>query len=58
MSRLIDDYRKQAETCRKLASNGRDAFQKTELLKLADQWETLANEREKMLKTQAKLRSV
>lgn len=48
----VEEYRKHAEECRAMASRMRNAPQREQLLYLARQWDGLADEREKMLRSQ------
>ena len=54
----VEGFRKHAEECRAMASKMRNAPQREQLLFLAKQWDDLAEEREKMLKAQAKLSEI
>jgi len=51
----VEEYRKHAEECRAMASKMRNAPQRDQLLRLAEQWESLADDRQNMLRQQAKL---
>jgi len=51
----VEAYRKHAEECRAMASKMRNAPQRDQLLRLAEQWESLADDRQNMLRQQAKL---
>jgi hypothetical protein len=51
----VREYRQHAEECRALAAKVRYPDHKAQLLDLASRWETLADEREKMLAQRRKL---
>ena len=53
----VAELRKQAEVLRASASKEENAIVKASLLKLADQCEALANERERFLELQEKIRT-
>ncbi len=46
----LRDYREFAEQCRMMAKSGRNALQKSQFLRLADQWEAIARTHRKFLK--------
>jgi hypothetical protein len=52
----VHEYRKHADECRALASKAMNADHRQRLLGLAAQWDALAEDREKLLKTQNRLR--
>jgi hypothetical protein len=53
----LRDFREQAAECRALASKSRNQEYKTQLLELVVRWETLADEREKLLEAQRRLQA-
>ena len=44
--RKVTDYRRYADTCRKLSLDARDLEAKRQLMEMASAWTLLANERE------------
>ena len=54
MERVIE-YRKNAEECREIAGKLRDPGQREQLLKIAQHWDDLAEEREKYLQVRKRL---
>ena len=55
MTMKIADYRKHAEECRRLAKGAGPDHIRDELLKMAENWDKLAEGREKHLARRAKL---
>lgn len=49
MEKIIEEYRKHAEDCRAMAASMNYPDLRAEILKLADFWDHLANEREMFL---------
>jgi hypothetical protein len=47
--RKIEEYRRRAEDCRKLAASVTDEDAKQQLLQMADTWDNLARNREEQL---------
>ena len=45
---MAAEYRKHASECRKLARGAQNEQQRSQFLSLAESWETLAKEREKL----------
>ena len=54
----VEDYREHAQECRAMAAKAINADHRQRLLDLAAQWDALADDREKLLKSQQKLRDV
>ncbi|HEX5279445.1 MAG TPA: hypothetical protein VFW28_05165 [Micropepsaceae bacterium] len=50
-----EEYRNYAEECRMIASGMRDAAIRAQMLAMAEQWDSLADEREKVIAIRAKL---
>lgn len=46
----LREYREFAEQCRMMAKSARNAVQKSQFLRLADQWEAIAKTHRKFLK--------
>ena len=53
----LKDFREQAEECRTLAAKSSNSSYCSQLLDLAARWDTLADEREKLLDAQRRLHS-
>lgn len=51
--KTVVDYRRHAEECRALAKQMKVGEQRDQLLKMAETWETLANERQRTLRVGA-----
>lgn len=47
----LAEYRRQAKECRSIAAKAKGADYQAQLLDLARQWDALADEREKLLKS-------
>jgi hypothetical protein len=50
-----NEYREHAQECRQLARNAQNVGQRTQLLEMAQTWENLALERERLLREQEEL---
>jgi hypothetical protein len=50
--KLASEHRAQAEACRVVARTARNATSRAQLLRLAEQWDNLAAERERSLEAQ------
>jgi hypothetical protein len=51
----VEAYREHARECREMAGKALTADHRRRLLELAAQWEALAEDREKLIKTQQRL---
>ena len=51
----LHEFHEQAQECRALAAKAKDSGYRSQLLDLAARWESLAEEREKLLEVQKRL---
>lgn len=52
----LREYREFAEQCRMMAKSARNVLQKSQFLRLADQWEAIAKTQRKFLKLKRKMK--
>ena len=52
------EYRRHAQECRTLASKAQNEDQRSQLLRMADNWEALASEREQFVRRYPELAAV
>ena len=52
----VMEYRHHAEQCRAMASSARNRVRRAQFLQLAKQWDGIAEEREKLLELEKKIR--